>query len=204
MRINPNSNPLVYKRSALTTSSSAAANLNINDTDNDDFVPRYEGVSDMLFRAIVLRSILYGTTALIVNCPKNDAQELFYAKHMGQAVRFTKDGRKVFCLLGADRWSVAASEFHRHLTRAARDDDAAATATTSEQRSGAAAAAKDKEQASSAPPPPVVFAAVKEEEHEDVVVPMDVDSTNKGAAGLESKDEAEQDRKRPKIADYYV
>jgi len=198
MRINPNSNKEVYRRSALSAAVSGQ---------DDDFLPKYEGVADMLFRAIVLRSLMYGTMGLIVNCPKNEADEQFYAKHMGHAIRFTKDGRKVFCLLGADRWPIVASEFNRHLTRG-RGDPAASViaqgttdAAVSASNSNVAVGQAEQNGAKQTSTPPVaVIPDVKLEKKEDENVVMEDLKKDKGEVkGDAELLESESERKRQKM-----
>jgi len=199
MRINPNSNKEVYRRSALSAAVSGQ---------DDDFLPKYEGVADMLFRAIVLRSLMYGTMGLMVNCPKNEADEQFYAKHMGHAIRFTKDGRKVFCLLGADRWPIVANEFNRHLTRGRAGDPAASviaqgTTDAAEPAGNSTVAVGQAEQngAKQNPAPPVaVIPDVKVEKKEDEDVVMEDQKGDKGEVkGDAELLESESERKRQKM-----
>ena len=106
IRISPTSNLEVKRRSFLNPSQ--GNNLS-------GFLPKYCDVAETLLAAVIMRSLMYGTTAIGINSTKDEVVENFYSSFMGPALCFSEDGRKYFRMHGMARWDILRKHFQKQI-----------------------------------------------------------------------------------------
>ena len=99
LRVSPTSNIDAKRRSFLAPPNERS------------LLPKYRDVAETLLMAVIIRSFMYGTTAIGVNSVKDDHVENFYSTYMGPALCFSNDGRKYFRMHGMARWNIIRKHF---------------------------------------------------------------------------------------------
>jgi hypothetical protein len=60
-------------------------------------------------------SLRYGSHAVAVNCPKNEAAERFYQSIMGTPVGFDESGRRYYRINQQTRWKLLQKAYHQQV-----------------------------------------------------------------------------------------
>jgi hypothetical protein len=75
----------------------------------------YMAISSLLFYHVLFMSLRYGSNAVGVNCPKNEAAERFYQSNMGTPVGFDESGRRYYRISQQTRWKLLQKAYHQQV-----------------------------------------------------------------------------------------
>lgn len=75
----------------------------------------YLALSLLLFNHVLFMSLRYGSHAVGVNCPKNEAAERFYQSIMGTPVGFDESGRRYYRINQQTRWKLLQKAYHQQV-----------------------------------------------------------------------------------------
>jgi hypothetical protein len=115
IRIAPFCNPDVSSRASFCLGQIQARSISVDETNNFPFLPcRHTDLLAYLLEHILNRSLLHGTSNIIVHCPKQTMFENFYRSTMGEPLVQDENGRYVFHLASKDRMSSILSGFETY------------------------------------------------------------------------------------------
>ena len=125
IRINPAHNPEVRRRSTSSRGGGGGGSGGSASTSNDNGTVQvdYRGIPAALATYVLSQSLRFGTTALGINCIKDERAEAFYSSLLAcgddvekqEEVARDDDGRKYYRLSGDDRWTVLRATMERQI-----------------------------------------------------------------------------------------
>lgn len=75
----------------------------------------YMALSSLLFYHVLFMSLRYGSSAVGVNCPKNEIAERFYQSIMGAPVGYDESGRRYYRISQQTRWRILQKAYHQQV-----------------------------------------------------------------------------------------
>lgn len=115
IRLAPFCNPDVSNRASFCLDHIQARSISVDETHNFPLLPcRHTDLLAYLLEHILNRSLLHGTSNIIVHCPKQTMFENFYRSTMGEPVVQDENGRYVFHLASKDRMNAILNGFETY------------------------------------------------------------------------------------------